>query len=177
MKISYEEIRSDSEKITDSMLSSKQYVPSFFEPVKCVKYHMLTYLVFALLSFFLPDTKGDILIGLVILGFGMLHWFFIFCFISGYVGLFTMISSPEVKELKLTRIISKKVKTYGISWLVIIVMLGLVSVTTELNIGALVFGNFLLSIFGFFVFNLDISRYQISALIGAASAVRDNIKS
>lgn len=175
MKISYEEIRSDSKKITDSMLSSKQYVPSFFEPMKCVKYHMLTYLLFSLLSFFLPDMNGDILIGLVILGFGLLNWFFIFCFISGYAGLFAMISFPDVKELKLSRIFSKKVKAYGISWLLIIILLGLVSVTTEMSIGALVFGNFLFSIFGFFVFNLDVSRYQLAGLFGALSAAKNNL--
>lgn len=175
MQINYEEIRNDSKKITDSMMSSKQCVPSFFEPMRYVKYHILTYLIFALLSFFFPDASGDIMIGIAILGFGLLHWFFIFCFISGYVGLFAMVSSSDVKELKLSRIISKKVKSYGIAWLMIITLLGLVSVTTELNIGALVFGNFLFSIFGFFIFNLDISRYQVAGLFGALSAAKDKM--
>lgn len=176
MNISYDEIKSDSQTLAEAALSSKRMVPSFFEPLKHLKYHFLTYLFFAVLSFFLPDMSGDYLIGLGVLGFGLMNWLFIFAFTSGYVNLFNMISIPEVRDLTLTKVLSSKLKAYGFVWFLAIVALGLGSVTTEINIGALVFGNFALSLLGLFILTIDLSRFQLSGLIGAASAIKGQLK-
>lgn len=69
-----------------------------------------------------------------------------------------------------------KIKHYGLVWAALIVLLGVGSAVTELNVALLVIGNFVGSILLMFAFNADISRYQISAVMGAVSAVRDNIK-
>ena len=176
MNISYDEIKSDSQKMTEAALSSKRMVPSFFEPLKYLKYHFFTYLFFAALSFFLPDMSGDYLIGLGVLGFGLMNWLFIFAFASGYVNLFNMVSIPEVKDLTLTKVLHSKLKAYGVTWFLVIVALGVISITTEINIGALVFGNFALSLLGLFVLTIDLSRFQLSGLIGAASSIKNHLK-
>ena len=88
-----------------------------------------------------------------------------------------MIDDQSVSELKIVKIIKNKIKNYGIFWSVCIVLLGVVGAMTEFNIALLVVGNFIGSLFLIFTFNVDVSRYQLSALIGAVSAVRDNIKS
>jgi len=105
-----------------------------------------------------------------------MNWLFIFAFASGYVNLFNMISLPEVRDLTLTKVLSSKLKAYGFAWLLAIVALGLVSITTEVNIGALVFGNFAISLLGLFILTIDLSRFQLSGLIGAASAVKGHLK-
>lgn len=175
MNISYEEIESDSKKIAEAAMSSKRVVPSFFYPLKCLRYHFAIYLIFAALSFFFPDMSGDYLIGLGVLAFGLFNWLFIFAFASGYVNLFNMASNPEVKELALTKILTSKLKVYGLVWFGLIVVLGLISITTEINIGALVFGNFAISLLVLFILTIDLSRFQLSGLLGTASAVKSHL--
>ncbi|MEA5105705.1 hypothetical protein [Pantoea sp. S18] len=175
MNISYDEIKSDSKVMAEAILSSKKIVPSFFYPLKCLRYHLSVYLIFAVLSFFLPDMNGDILIGLGVLAFGLLNWVFIFAFSSGYVNLFSMINTPEVRGLKLTKVLVSKLKTYSLVWLVLMVVLGMVTITTEINIGALVFGNFVLTLVGLFILTIDLSRFQLSGLLGTASAVKNHL--
>lgn len=174
MNISYDEIIADSRVLVEAAMSSNRDVPSFFSPLKYLKYHFALYILFAALSFFLPDLSGDYLIGLGALVFGLLNWLFIFGFTSGYVSLFDMVSNPVVKELKLTKIISFKLKAYGVAWLTLLVALGLASITTELNIGALVFGNFIITIIGLFILSIDLSRFQLSGLMGVVSAMKSN---
>ena len=172
MNISHDEIKADSKVLAEAAMSSSSTVPSFFLPLSYLKYHFAVYIVFAALSFFLPDMSGDSLIGLGVLGFGLLNWLFIFGLASGYVSLFAMVSNPDVKGLKLTKVISSKLKAYGIVWFCLLVVLGLASINTGLSIAVLVFGNFILTIFGLFILNIDLSRFQLSGLIGAASAIK-----
>jgi len=173
MNISYDEVKVDSEKLIDAALSSTNTIPSFFAPLGYLKYHLLAYVAFSALALYIPDVGGDVMMVLGVLIFGFLNWLFIFGFASGYVTLFAMVSNPAVRGLKLTKIISAKLKVYGIAWLALIFILGLVSIVSDINIGALVFGNFVFSILGFFILNIDLSRYQLSALMGAVSAIKD----
>ena len=87
-----------------------------------------------------------------------------------------MIDEKKVDSLKIVKIMKGKVKHYGLAWAVLIILLGVGSAITELNVALLVVGNFVGSILLMFVFNMDISRYQVSAIVGAISAVKDNIK-
>lgn len=175
MNISYNEIKADSKVLAEVAINSSRMVPSFFSPFKYLKYHFATYILFAVLTFFIPDMSGDYLIGLGVLAFGLLNWLFIFGFASGYVSLFAMISTPEAKDLKLTKIISFKLKVYGLAWLALLVTLGIVSLTTGLSIGALVFGNFIFTLLGLFILSIDLSRFQLSGLIGLVSAAKSHL--
>lgn len=156
-------------------MSSKRIAPSFFNPLKCLRYHLTVYLIFAVLSFFFPDMGGEVLIGVGVLFFGVVNWIFIFAFTSGYVNLYSMVNIPEVKELTLTKILSSKLKAYGLVWFGFIVILGVVSITTNINIGALVFGNFAFSLLGLFILTIDLSRFQLSGLFGAVSAIKSHL--
>lgn len=175
MNITYDEIKADSKVLAEAAMNSNRIVPSFFSPLKYLKYHFAIYILFAALTFFIPDMSGDYLIGLGALMFGLLNWLFIFGFASGYVSLFAMISTPGAKGLKLIKIISFKLKAYGLAWLALLVTLGVVSITTGLSIGALVFGNFIFTLLGFFILSIDLSRFQLSGLIGLVSAAKNHL--
>ncbi|UIL55057.1 hypothetical protein LZU96_23125 (plasmid) [Pantoea agglomerans] len=178
MKITYDEISSESKLIVNAMSSSQKVVPSAFHPLKRVLGHFLLYMFFCLISYIsfalkYDDSKGE---WFLFFGFGFLNWLFIFAFFYGYEVLFSMIDEKKVDSLKIVKIMKGKVKHYGLAWAVLIILLGVGSAITELNVALLVVGNFVGSILLMFVFNMDISRYQVSAIVGAISAVKDNIK-
>jgi hypothetical protein len=176
MKITYDEIKKDSQVIALAIGSSSKEVPSFFSPIKRVKFHLVLYLFFAILSYFFSPASEDKLVWFGILCFGVLNWIFIIGFIFGYDYLFGMINLKEVRELKLVKVFKGKVNAYGLAWFFIIGLLGVISLSTELSIGALVIGNFLVTIFGLFIFNIDASRYQLAGLMGATSAIKESFK-
>lgn len=179
MKITYDEISSESKLIINAMSSSQKTVPSAFHPLKRVLGHFSLYMLFCLISYIsftlkYDDSKGE---WFLFFGFGVLNWLFIFAFFYGYEVLFSMVDEKQVSELKIVKIMKAKVKRYGIVWAALIFLLGVGAVITELNVALLVMGNFVGSILLMFIFNIDISRYQISAIVGAIGAVKDNIKS
>lgn len=178
MKITYDEISSESKLIVSAMSSSNKVVPSAFQPLKRVSRHFALFIIFCVIDYFVFNLKHDGSTGVWFLffGFGVLNWLFLFAFIYGYDVLFSMIDEKSVRDLKMVKIMKGKIKHYGLVWAALIVLLGVGSAVTELNIALLVIGNFVGSILLMFAFNADISRYQISAVMGAVSAVRDNIK-
>lgn len=175
MNISYEEVTSDSRRITEAMLSSKKMIPPFFKVFGFLRYQVLIYIAFAVASFLSlgPDDRIEIWLSVIV--FGLLHWFFLFIYLSSYMIFLSVIEGGNLKDLKLVRIISVKIKVYGCVWAAAIFVLGVVSVSTELNVAAIVIGNFILSIFGLMVFNFDVSRFQIPSLVGALAAAKENL--
>jgi len=103
----------------------------------------------------------------------MFHWFVILSLTSSYTNLFNMIEVEKLKSLELAKVISGKVKAYGVIWFAAIVVFGLSGVLTEWSILPLVMGNFIATFLLFIVFNMDISRYQVSTIIGAVKAIRN----
>lgn len=177
MNIKYDEVRTDSQKITEAMLSSAKMVPSMFKFIHVIKYQLCLYLAFVILSAFMLSKSDRIDIWLGVLAFGFLHWLFLFNFVSGYANLFSMLKENSLQNLKLVKILSKKIKVYGWLWAIGIFISGVLSVFSELNLGALVFGNFIVSILILMVFSIDVSRFQISSLVGSLSAVKSGFTS
>lgn len=176
MRITYDEIKRDSQVIAAEVGSSSKEIPSFFSPLKRIKFQLALYFVFSLLSYFFSPASEDKLVWFGVFGFGVLNWMFLTGFIFGYDYLFSMISSQKIRDLKLVKIIKRKVNAYGLVWLGAIGGLGLISLFTELSIGGLVIGNFLVTIFGLFIFNIDISRYQLAGLLGVSEAVKKKLE-
>ncbi|MCW1877166.1 hypothetical protein OMR58_22215 [Erwinia sp. INIA-01] len=174
MNITYSEVKSDSAKIVESILSSDREIPSLKRIVGVLKYHIALYVFFATLSFFLPKVDKGSGVFFLVAAFGVMHWFLLVSLMSSYATLFFMVRDTKVKELKLMVLVRSKIKSYSMVWAFGIVLLGLISISTELNIGALVFGNLIISVLGLIIFNLDMSRFQISSLLGAISAAKDS---
>ncbi|MDT0177837.1 hypothetical protein Q9R34_17565 [Enterobacter sp. BRE11] len=176
MRMTYDEIKNDSEVIALQFGLSKKEVPSFFSPLKRMGLHLLVYFLFSFFSYFLMPEGSDKLAWFCALAFGVVNWIFIIGFIFGYEFIFSVVNDPKVNELKLVKVLKRKVRAYGMVWLVSLVLLGGVSLVTEMNLGALVIGNFIISLIGLLLFNVDISRYQISGMLGVASALNQSFK-
>ncbi len=171
--MTYTQIERDAKEIILAIGSSENEVPSFFGMFSKVKYHLFAYFAFAALSFFsLPEPKS-IGLWLFFVAFGIFHWLVILSLTSSYANLFNMIGGEKLKSLELARVISGKVRAYGVVWFATIVVFGLSSVLTEWSILPLVIGNFIATLILFIVFNMDISRYQVSTIIGAVKVVRN----
>lgn len=170
--MTYAQIEKDSREIIESIGSADIEIPSFFGVFSKVKYHFFAYVVLGALSYFsLPQPK-NIGLWLFFVGFGVFHWLVIFSFTASYASLIKMIGTDKLKSLDLTKVISGKVRAYGLVWFVALVTCGLAGVLTEWSILPLVIGNFFATFLIFVVFNMDISRYQVSSIIGAVKAVR-----
>lgn len=176
MRITYDEIKRDSERIALEVGSSEKEVPSFFFPIKRIGLLLIVYFLFAGISYFLMPKGSDKLAWFGVLAFGVFNWVFIAAFIFGYEFIFNIVNTPEVNELKLVRVLKRKVRAYGMVWLIVLVLLGLTSLVTDMNLGALVIGNFIFSLLGLLIFNVDISRYQISGALGVISALNQSLK-
>ncbi|ARJ44399.1 hypothetical protein B1H58_20475 (plasmid) [Pantoea alhagi] len=172
MKMTYGEVKKDAGHIIEAMASSNREVPSFFHPLKRISMHLFLFLFFCGVDYALFDNHKDgaTATWLFSFGFGVVNWIFLLAFFYGYENIFIMLSDARVSELKLVKLIRRKVKMYGSAWFILIALLGLMSMFDKLNIDILVFGNFLTSLLLLFIFSVDMSRYQISALIGAVSA-------
>lgn len=170
--MTYAQIESDSKEIISSIGSTEREAPSFFGMFSKVKYHFLTYCILGAMSYFsLPEPKS-IGLWLFFVVFGLFHWLVIFSLTASYANLFNMIKAERLRSLELTKVISRKVRAYGIVWFAAITTCGLVGVFTEWSVLPLVIGNFIATFLIFIVFNMDISRYQMAAIIGAVKALR-----
>lgn len=171
--MTYSQIERDSKEIIIAIGSTEKEVPSFFGMFSKVKYHFIAYCIFGALSFFsLPQPKS-IGLWLFFVAFGMFHWLVILSLTSSYANLFNMIGADKLKRLELAKVITGKVRAYGVVWFAAIVAFGLSSILTEWSILPLVAGNFVATFLLFIIFNMDISRYQVPAIIGAVKAVRN----
>ncbi|MBK4768981.1 MAG: hypothetical protein FT726_04765 [Pantoea sp. Morm] len=172
MKITHKEIRHDTEEITKLALTSDKEIPSFLSPIKRLKFHLIIFYLFSAMTLFFMPQNADFLTWVGLLGFGTLNWIFILGYLFGYDYLFSMVNSPAIRELKLVKIMAKKIHAYGLIWLISIIILGVASLVTELSIGSLVIGNFILTLLGIMIFSVDVSRYQLSGVVGVVSGFR-----
>ena len=170
--MTYAQIERDAKEIINNIGTTEREVPSFFGMFSKIKYHLFVYCAFGALSFFTLPQPKSIGLWLFFVAFGMFHWLVILSLTSSYVNLFNIIGEEKLKSLELARVISGKVRAYGVVWFAAIVVFGLSSVLTEWSILPLVMGNFIVTLLLFIVFNMDVSRYQISTIIGAVKAVR-----
>lgn len=173
--MTYAQIEKDSKEIIESIGSVDMEIPSFFGMFSKVKYHFFAYFLLGALSYFsLPQPK-NIGLWLFFVAFGIFHWLVIFSFTASYASLIKMIGADKLKSLELTKLISKKIRAYGLVWFVALVTCGLAGVLTEWSILPLVIGNFVATFLIFVVFNMDISRYQVSSIIGAVKGLRNKL--
>ncbi len=171
--ITYEQVEKDSKAIASLMSESKREIPSFFSTFGRVKLHFIAYCTFSALSYFSLPTQDGFLLWLFFVFFGLFHWLVIFAFVSSYAGIFSMLDENMLSRFELSRVIGKKVKAYGVVWFFIIFVLGVVSMISEWSVIPLVIGNFITTLIALFVFNMDVSRYQISGIFGAVSAAKE----
>lgn len=171
--MTYAQIERDSKEIVSSIGSAEREVSGFFGMFNNVKYHFFSYCIFGAISYFsLPQPK-NLALWLFCVAFGMFHWLVMFSLTASYASLFNMIGEDKLKSLELAKVIKGKFRAYGLVWFIAIIFFGLPSVLTEWSILPLVIGNFVAVFLIFIVFNMDISRYQVSAMIGAAKAARN----
>lgn len=178
MNITYNEIRRDTESIVKAMALSNRDVPSFLTPFKRVSAYLSLFLIFIAIDYFLYNDQkdGSELYWFFSFGFGILNWIFLIGFIYGYESIFAVIKDEKISELKLIKLVRQKVRVYAGVWFAAILLLGILSVFDKLNVDILVFGNFIISLLLLFIFNLDMSRYQIPALIGSLNAISKTFK-
>lgn len=178
MNITYNEIRRDTESIIKAMALSNREVPSFLNSFKRISAHLGLFFIFIAIDYcvFNGNKDSSELYWFFSFGFGVINWIFLIGFIHGYEGVFTIIKEEKISELKLIKLIRRKVRVYTGVWFTAILLLGLMSVFDKLNVDILVFGNFVISLLLLLVFNLDMSRYQFSALIGSLNAISKTIK-
>jgi hypothetical protein len=170
--MTYAQVEKDSKKIIDSINLTEREVSSFFGMFSKIKYHFFAYCLLGGLSYFSLPQPQNIGLWLFFVAFGVFHWLVIFSFTASYASLFNMIGSEKIKDLELAKIITKKLRAYGVVWFVLLVAFGLVGVVTEWSILPLVIGNFITTLLIFFVFNVDMSRYQIPAIIGVIKSIK-----
>lgn len=171
--MTYTQIEKDAQEIISAIGTTEREVPSFFGMFSKVKYHLFAYCAFSALSFFTLPQPKNISLWLFFVAFGMFHWLVILSLTSSYTNLFNMIEEEKLKSLELAKVISGKLRAYGVIWFAAIVVFGLSGVLTEWSILPLVMGNFIATFLLFIVFNMDIARYQVSTIIGAVKAIRN----
>lgn len=170
--MTYAQIERDSKEIINSMNSAEREVPSFFGMFGKVKYHFFAYCLLGGLSYFsLPQPK-NVGLWLFFVAFGLFHWLVIFSFTASYASLFNMVRTEKLKNLELAKVITRKIKAYGTVWFILLVSCGLLGVVTEWSILPLVIGNLVTTFLIFIIFNMDISRYQIPAIVGAVKSLK-----
>jgi len=154
-------------------LNSKQEIPSPLAAVKFIKYHLAAYFFFVVITFF-TWKEDDIAIWFGIVAFGVFNWFFHISSAISVQSILSRISDESFEKYTILKLLKKKVVFYGSIWMVFIVMAGIFSIFSELNIAVLVGGNFIFTIFMAIIFNMDIGRYQISGLWGSLKAAKAN---
>ncbi|QGY32524.1 hypothetical protein [Pantoea cypripedii] len=173
MAMTYDQIEKESKEIITLLSNSNKEVPSFFSFFEKIKYHFSIYVIFLVATYFSYPKAGFSPIWLVIVFFGLFHWFVLCCFVFSWSNIFAMADPALMQKFCLSRLIARKLRAYGIAWLIFLVVAGVASVLTVLNIFILVAGNFIFTFFMFFTFNLDISRYQLAGVLGAIEALRE----
>lgn len=174
MSITYDQIKLEVKGISEELATSNLVVPGVFQNIKAGLFPAIIYFCFYIACMF-----TDVYIKTVWQGVGVISiffWMFITLYISGYGQLFSMLPKDAEERYEIVRIYTKKVKVYYLVWVVAIVLAGLISVFSILNIIALAGISLLSTVFIALAFNFDISRFQLAGLFGVVSAAKDNLK-
>lgn len=174
MSITYDQVKLEVKGISEELAASSSVVPGAFQSIKAGLYPAMIYFCFYIACMF-----TDVYIKTVWQGIGVISiffWMFITFFISGYGQIFSMLPKDAEKRYEIVRIYTKKVRIYYLVWLTTIVLAGLISVFSILNIIALAGISLLSTVFIALAFNFDISRFQLAGLFGVVSAAKGNLK-
>ncbi|WP_209904653.1 hypothetical protein [Pantoea cypripedii] len=173
MPLTYKKIQFEIKEISLDIIYSQEVVPGVLAHIRLTLLPMALYF-----GFYVACAFTDVFIQNIWLGLGLISlafWVFLTIFVSGYRSLFSMLPADAFDKYEILKLYKKKVIIYYSIWLCFIVIGGLVSVFTMLNILPLVAMTLLSTIILSLLFHLDISRYQISSLFGALIAVKESI--
>ncbi|MDU3818618.1 hypothetical protein [Mixta hanseatica] len=173
MSITYNQIKLEVRQISEELARSNSVVPGVFQSIKGGLLPALIYF-----CFYIACIYTDVYIKTVWQGVGVISiffWVFITLFMSGYGRIFSMLPKDAGQRYEIVRIYTKKVKVYYLVWVAAIVVAGLVSVFSILNIIALAGISLLSTVIIALAFNFDISRFQLAGLFGVLSAAKDNL--
>lgn len=173
MAITYDQVRREVKDLSVEISNTKEVVPGLFSNLKICLLPVAIYFAFYLSSYSLGYYMRNIWFAGALMS--VFFWFFISLFLSGYSQVNSMIPKDASERYEIVKIYRLKAKIYYCIWISSIVIGGILSLSTMLNILALagvsLVSSFLLGI----VFNIDVSRYQISSALGVLSAVEEKI--
>lgn len=173
MSITYDQIKVEVKRLSEELARSNSVVPGVYQNIKGGLLPALIYF-----CFYIACVYTDVYIKTVWQGVGIISiffWIFIMVFMSGYGRIFSMLPKDAEEKYEIIRIYTRKVKIYYLAWVVAIVVAGLVSVFSVLNIIALAGISLLSTVFISLAFNFDISRFQLAGLFGVLSAAKNNL--
>lgn len=175
MGVTFSEVQQEVKDISLLISSSNEIVPSVFSGFKRMLLPVSLYFLFYLLCPFGEVFDRNLWLGLGIMS--VFFWFFISFFLYGYSMLFSMLPKDAFQKYKILKLYRSKAKSYYLVWNVAIIVAGMLSLLTIFNVIALAAITLLATILLAIFFNLDISRYQMPAVFGAASAVKHKMNS
>lgn len=175
MQITYNQIQSEIKQIAELVARSDQPVPGVFGIIKKPLLPAAIYFAFYFLMPFFDVFDFNLWAATGFMSF--FFWMFISIFIYGYGAIYSMLPPGAEDEYLILRIIKRKVRRYYLIWIGAIVFAGVVSIVSFLNIITLAGISLLSSIFIGIALNVDISRYQMSALFGAVEAAKAHLTS
>lgn len=175
MRVTFSEVQQEVKDISLLISSSNEIVPSVFSGFKRMLLPVSLYFLFYLLCPFGEVFDRNLWLGLGIMS--VFFWFFISFFLYGYSMLFSMLPKDAFQKYKILKLYRSKAKSYYLVWNVAIIVAGMLSLLTIFNVIALAAITLLATILLAIFFNLDISRYQMPAVFGAASAVKHKMNS
>lgn len=175
MRVTFSEVQQEVKDISLLISSSNEIVPSVFSGFKRMLLPVSLYFLFYLLCPFGEVFDRNLWLGLGIMS--VFFWFFISFFLYRYSMLFSMLPKDAFQKYKILKLYRSKAKSYYLVWNVAIIVAGMLSLLTIFNVIALAAITLLATILLAIFFNLDISRYQMPAVFGAASAVKHKMNS
>jgi hypothetical protein len=171
--ITYSQVKREVESITSEIATSEQVVPSFWRLISPFKFvYLLTASIMAV-CFAVSD--GIFVANLMYLGATVIVLFIISAFLSAYTGLYSMLPAESWGKYEILKIIKSKVKVYGAVYCGFILVAGLVGAVNNGFVGLIPITAFVLFPIFLCVFNLDMSRYQLSSLIGVLAAAKSEL--
>lgn len=162
----------DAVLISEVMLSHASKKSSYSGALKRIKYHLALYVFFLVSTFFTPDFGISRFVWFCILAFGIAQWFYFIRFMATCEPFFSVIRNPQVRELKLAKEISARTSLYGLIWLVLIVVSGVIALSTELNIVAVVTGDIIFTIVAIAACNTDKSILRMTTAINVTAEIK-----
>lgn len=170
MRVTFSEVQQEVKDISLLINSSNEIIPSVFSGFKRMLLPVFMYFLFYSLCPFGEVFDRNLWLGLGVIS--VFFWFFISFFLYGYSMLFSMLPKDAFQKYKVLRLYRSKAKYYYLAWNVVIIFAGMLSLFTIFNVIALAATTLLATILLAIFFSLDISRYQMSAIFGAASAAK-----
>ncbi|MCW1877165.1 hypothetical protein OMR58_22210 [Erwinia sp. INIA-01] len=157
--------------ISEAMLEPVVRRASFLTTLSRIKYHLTLYLFFVICAFFSPDFGLSRYVWFCILIFGVAQWVYFIRFMFSCDPFFAAIREPRLRKLRLAKEISSRTQTYGLLWFVIIAMSGMIALSTELNIVALVAGDLIFTIIAISACNVDMIVFRMTKAVEITKAV------